>query len=132
MCPGNPDASFIAMCQSRNGLIEAADGTVKAAVDSYYPVKLNGQHYMTTVRTASCTLLVSGSKCTPCKKYISWQHLVNLYHKHRGSSSAPRSGLSLLHKLKLEHIQLNAFSKMKVRLATQVTVLLLHVHVEVT
>ena len=34
MCPGNPDARFTAMCQSRNGLIEAADGTVKAAVDS--------------------------------------------------------------------------------------------------
>ena len=28
--PGNLDAKFVAMCQSRNGLIEAADGTVKA------------------------------------------------------------------------------------------------------
>ena len=42
-----------------------------------------------------------------------------LYHKHRGDGSAPRSGLSLLHKLKLKHIQLNSFSKMKVRLAAQ-------------
>ena len=41
-------------------------------------------------------------------------------HKHRGDSSAPRSGLSLLHKLMLEHVQVNAFLKMKVRLAAQV------------
>jgi hypothetical protein len=46
------------MCQSRNGLIETADGTVKAAVDSYYPVEVKGQQYMTTVTTTSCALLV--------------------------------------------------------------------------
>ena len=88
MCPGNPDASFIAMCQCRNGLIEAADGTVKAAVDSYYPVKLNGQHYMTTVRTASCTLLVSGSKCTPCKKYRAVLRALWSKSKKQGSQSS--------------------------------------------
>ena len=69
MCPGNPDAKFVAICQSRNGIVEAADGTVKAAVDSYYPVKLNSQEYVATIRTASCDLLVRGSKCASCKKY---------------------------------------------------------------
>ena len=45
---------------------------------------------------------------------------MDLYHKYRGDRSAPGSGLSLIPKIKLEHIQLNSFSKMKVRLAVQV------------
>ena len=68
VCPGNPDAKFISMCHARNGHIEASDGTVKAMLDNYCPVMLNGQKHMTTVRTMSCHLLVRGFKCAPCNK----------------------------------------------------------------
>lgn len=47
--------------------------------------------------------------------HISWGHLVKLYDVTRSES-----GLTLLPKLKYEHIHLNNFSKMRVDLATQV------------
>ena len=43
-------------------------------------------------------------------------HLVNLYK----AKTAPVSGLYILPKLKLEHIQLTSFSRMRVHLAAQV------------
>ncbi|KAL5491483.1 hypothetical protein EMCRGX_G016780 [Ephydatia muelleri] len=50
---------------------------------------------------------------------ISWQHLVDLYKAHRGADCATL-GLSILPKLKWEHIELNSYSKMRVDLAAQV------------
>lgn len=50
--------------------------------------------------------------------YILWQHLVALYNRDRGKGT----GLSLVPKLKFEHISLNSFSKMRVDLATQVAI----------
>ena len=49
--------------------------------------------------------------------YISWQHLVSLYNKDKGKGS----GLSLVPKLKFEHIHLSSFSRMRVDLAAQVS-----------
>ena len=50
---------------------------------------------------------------------ISWLHLVDLYKRHCGvKCSTP--GLSIVHKLILEHIQLTSYSKMHVDLAVQV------------
>ena len=69
VCPGNPEIHFTTLCNSRNGHIEAADGRVKAFLDTYYPVRMNGQHYSSTMRTTSCALLVTGTKCTSCKLY---------------------------------------------------------------
>lgn len=54
-------------------------------------------------------------------KSISWQHLVDLYHRHRGSGIAPDAGLSILPKLKFEHVKLTSYSKMRVDLAAQVS-----------
>lgn len=52
---------------------------------------------------------------TQCKgKDISWSHIVNMYHQHCGS------GLSIIPKIKYEHIFLTSFSKMRVDLAVQV------------
>ena len=48
-------------------------------------------------------------------KEILWQHLVTLYDQTRG-----QAGLSILPKLKYEHMYLSSFSKMRVDLATQV------------
>lgn len=47
---------------------------------------------------------------------ISWRTVVGLYEKHRLGGC----GLSILPKLTAEHIRLNSYSKMKVKLAVQV------------
>ena len=52
---------------------------------------------------------------------LSWQHLVDLYEGDAGKCS----GLTLLPKLKFEHINLTSFSKMRVDLAAQV---ILYIH----
>ena len=48
---------------------------------------------------------------------ISWRHLISLYYRNNGSS---HDQLSLVPKLKYEHVYLNSFSKMRVDLAAQV------------
>lgn len=50
-------------------------------------------------------------------KEIAWRHLVALYYRDKGKAS----GLAMVPKLKLEHLQLTSFSKMRVDLAAQVT-----------
>ena len=52
-------------------------------------------------------------------KSISWMHLIDLYKGGTGANRAS-PGLSLVHKLKYEHVYLSSFSKMRVDLATQV------------
>ena len=49
-------------------------------------------------------------------KHISWRHLQQLYEQDRGKAT----GLSLVPKLKYEHVYLTPFSKMRVDLAAQV------------
>ena len=50
---------------------------------------------------------------------ISWEHICQLYHRNLGSAS--NVGVSMVHKLTLEHINLTTFSKMRVDLAAQVS-----------
>ena len=52
-------------------------------------------------------------------KHISWRHLEELYHAKTALSSRP-GGLYLLKKIKLEHLKLTSFSRMRVDLAAQV------------
>ena len=47
---------------------------------------------------------------------ISWEHLQQLYRQDTGKAT----GLSMIPKLKYEHIELTSFSKMRVDLAAQV------------
>ena len=49
-------------------------------------------------------------------KEIAWGHLVGLYYRDKGKAT----GLAIDNKLKLEHLQLTSFSKMRVDLAAQV------------
>ena len=51
-----------------------------------------------------------------CDKYISWDHLKEL----NDADVQPGMGIRIVPKLKLEHIQLSAFSKMCIDLAAQV------------
>ena len=63
-------------------------------------------------------------------KEISWKHLEDLYHKDNGANrEAP--GLSMVPKLKYEHIHLSSFSKMRVDLAAQVSILNIKVNMQV-
>ena len=50
---------------------------------------------------------------------IDWKHVVDLYHRNAGRITET-PGLSIVPKLKYEHIHLNNFSKMRVDLAAQV------------
>jgi hypothetical protein len=52
-------------------------------------------------------------------KSVRWQHVRDLYHRNSGAR-VECPGLSLLPKLKYEHVHLTAFSKMRVDLAAQV------------
>ena len=51
-------------------------------------------------------------------KHILWSHLSDLYHRNTPDVVSP--GLSLIPKLRYEHIKLTSFSKMRVDLAAQV------------
>lgn len=54
-----------------------------------------------------------------CGQEIKWNHIVQLYERNTGSMTTT-PGLSIVHKLKYEHVYLNNFSKMRVDLAAQV------------
>ena len=74
--------------------------------------------YYTIILTIFDTLTQSSflyfSQCNG--KHISWRHLQQLYEQDRGKAT----GLSLVPKLKYEHVYLTPFSKMRVDLAAQV------------
>ena len=56
-----------------------------------------------------------------CGQKIDWGLIVKLYETNTGAvTSTP--GLSLVPKLKLEHVRLTNFSKMRVDLAAQVCI----------
>lgn len=50
---------------------------------------------------------------------ISWQHLLKLYERHC-SVKHLTPGLTILPKIKYEHVHLTSYSKMRVDLAAQV------------
>ena len=52
-------------------------------------------------------------------KYIEWGHIVQLYER-LSTTYIQSFGLSVLPKLKLEHVKLTGFSRMRVDLAAQV------------
>jgi len=53
-------------------------------------------------------------------KTIEWKHLQDLHEKIQ-STTFQSSGLSLVKKLKKEHLELTSFSRMRVDLAAQVS-----------
>ena len=52
-------------------------------------------------------------------QFIRWKHIQDLYEK-MNQMAVQSKGLSLLPKLKLEHIELTSYSRMRVDLAAQV------------
>ena len=60
-------------------------------------------------------------------KSIQWKHLVDLYERIQRTAVASQ-GLSILPKLKLEHVNLTSFSRMRVDLAAQVATGYNYVH----
>ena len=57
---------------------------MKALVDSYYPVTLNSEQYLTTVRTTACSVLTRNPKCDACKKYRAVLCALTCRRKQRG------------------------------------------------
>ena len=55
-------------------------------------------------------------------QHINWQFLIQLYESNAGRITET-PGLSMVHKLKYEHLHLTSFSKMRVDLAVQVSVI---------
>lgn len=54
-------------------------------------------------------------------QYIEWEQMCALVEKQTSMASASH-GISLIPKLKLEHVKLTSFSKMRVDLAAQVRI----------
>lgn len=69
VCAGHPDAHFLEMMEAKKGSLKSATGSVAAYVDANAAVKLNGQSYSKPLRSTSCQLLSSASKCPVCVSY---------------------------------------------------------------
>ena len=96
VCPGHPDKQFVEMVLSKKGKLPSRSGEVVASVDTYAPVKLNGEMYAQTVRNMSCEIIVNGIKCSKCVKYrgtlrkahYRWVAQKNMSPKRRTSSTS--------------------------------------------
>ena len=68
-------------------ILKSQDGSIKAILDDYAPVVVNGMVLTKTIRTVKCELLLDGDcvKCTSCKSYRAT--LRTLYNRflHRSS-----------------------------------------------
>ena len=71
VCPGNPDAHFIELGNSRKGKFETAHGEIKARIEDRFPLMLNESAHTSTVRNTNCHILIHGEKCVNCYKYYS-------------------------------------------------------------
>ena len=72
ICPGNPDERFIEMISDyKKEVMTTNDGDIVAQIVEGYPINCSGIEYNRTVRTTSCTMLVTdGSiRCSVCNKF---------------------------------------------------------------
>lgn len=92
VCVGHPEKQFLDVCNMRKGHIKGKMGDIVAYRDDNYPLSLNGEIYHSTVRTASCELLVKDTKCAACKRYRSV--LRSLHNRSTKCNSEKSSGPS--------------------------------------
>ena len=69
VCSGNPDAHFLALADSRNGVFQSQSNSTIAFIDAFNSVSHNGKVFDRTVRTSECELLVIDTSCNNCKQY---------------------------------------------------------------
>ena len=69
ICPGNPDGQFLPMATAHKCVFVSGSVEEKARLEKDFQVILNGDVYHQTIRTATCSLLVSQGKCSSCKSY---------------------------------------------------------------
>lgn len=83
VCVGQPDEQFVTMAYSKNNIFKSQDGSIKAILDDYAPVVVNGMVLTKTIRTVKCELLLDGDcvKCTSCKSYRAT--LRTLYNRYK-------------------------------------------------
>ena len=78
-----------------------------------------GRFLNTDVVSIACTMSYTSLFLQYNGKEILWKHVQDLYHRDSGAQRSG-GGLSLVPKLRYEHIYLTSFSKMRVDLASQV------------
>lgn len=69
VCPGNPDAHFLALADARKGIFHSPSKGTVAIIDSYFPVTFEGEMFNRTLRCNECELLVTNNRCDACKEY---------------------------------------------------------------
>ena len=69
ICPGNPNDQILPMATAHKGVFVSGSGEEKARLEKDFQVILNGDVYHQTIRTTTCSLLVSQGKCSSCKSY---------------------------------------------------------------
>ena len=92
ICAGHPDSSFLSFCRAKKGKFTSKDGHEVAHIDSYLPIRLNGQIYPEAIRTTACEILVTGLKCVSCKNYRRTIRLLyNRWQKRSSDSTGDSS-----------------------------------------
>ena len=69
VCCGHPESHFVSMIEGKKNKIISAQGEIKAQLDDYASITLNGDTFNKTVRTTSCEIICDAQICTPCKSY---------------------------------------------------------------
>ena len=71
VCPGHPDLHLCSFIEPKHNKLTCKNGNIVAYLDTNCCVTLNGDTYPQTIRTASCQLLVLGTKCDACVDFRS-------------------------------------------------------------
>lgn len=77
LCPGNPDAKYVDMVNSRSkkGKMVSRKGqsVITAFVDSSKGIEINEQIYQSTVRTCDCAIIIPVTSTRRCEKCIKFR-----------------------------------------------------------
>ncbi len=71
-CIGNTDSKCIEMAKTKkNAYFLSCENDVPAYLKTCFPLMIDSQQYLNTVRTATCRLLSTEPRCCNCTKYHS-------------------------------------------------------------
>ena len=117
VCPGNPEEHFIPLAEAHKGEFKTSSGQVKARVEKGFCVEANGNVYLQTIRTTSCSLLVGQGTCSSCKSYRPQLRSMHSRFTKKSAITAKYANNRYLNtpqkKGKLEKLQARAYSAEK-------------------
>ena len=115
--PGNPEEHFIPLSEAHKGEFKTSSGQVKARVEKGLCVEANGNVYLQTIRTTSCSLLVGQGTCSSCKSYRPQLRSMHSRFTKKSAITAKYANNRYLNtpqkKGKLEKLQAQAYSAQK-------------------